>query len=276
MLRERTLTSIWYVALFVVIVWFGGGPGFTALIATFGVLAAFEFYRMLARVKLAPLTYFGLIWIAFFIISRNAELLSLLETRFSPDLLMPLLLTSAVVVSLIGFLVRRQKEGASSSWAWTIAGIVYIGWLLGHLVALRSLAFGKNWVFLVLFVTWVSDTAAFLIGRRFGRHKLAPNISPSKTWEGTIGGITSAILISFLFFTPTVFQLPLAPWSAILLATFASIMGQVGDLVESLFKRNLGVKDSGNLMAGHGGVLDRIDSLIFAGTVVYYYAIWLV
>jgi phosphatidate cytidylyltransferase len=129
---------------------------------------------------------------------------------------------------------------------------------------------------LVLFVTWVSDTAAFLIGRRFGRHKLAPNISPSKTWEGTIGGIASAILISFLFFTPTVFQLPLAPWSAILLATFASIMGQVGDLVESLFKRNLGVKDSGNLMAGHGGVLDRIDSLIFAGTVVYYYAIWLV
>jgi len=129
-------------------------------------------------------------------------------------------------------------------------------------------------VFLVLFVTWVSDTTAFLVGRRLGRHKLAPAISPGKTWEGTIGGICAGIAVSTLFFTPTSFQLPLSPGQTILLGALTSILGQLGDLFESLFKRNLGVKDSGKLMPGHGGILDRIDSLILAGIVVYYYAIW--
>ena len=274
MLKERTLTSAWYATVLVVIVWFGGGPGFTALVATIGVLAALEFYRMVASTKPPPLTYFGLVWTAFFILSRNSELMVLLETHFNPDLLTPLLITSAIVLSLFGLLTRRQKEGTFTSWVWTIAGILYIGWLLSHLVALRGLDSGRNWVFLVLFVTWVSDTTAFLVGRGLGRHKLAPAISPGKTWEGTIGGICGGIAVSTLFFTATQLQLPLTSGQAILLGAITSILGQVGDLVESLLKRNLGVKDSGNLMPGHGGILDRIDSLIFAGIVVYYYAVW--
>ncbi len=274
MLKQRTLTSAWYATLLVVIVWFGGGPGFTALVATLGVLAALEFYRMVASTKRPPLTYFGLVWTAFFILSHNSELMSLLETHFNPDLLTPLLITSAIVLSLFGLLTRRQKEGTFTSWVWTIAGILYIGWLLSHLVALRGLDSGRNWVFLVLFVTWVSDTTAFLVGRGLGRHKLAPAISPGKTWEGTIGGICGGIAVSTLFFTPTPLQLPLTSGQAILLGAITSILGQVGDLVESLLKRNLGVKDSGNLMPGHGGILDRIDSLILAGIVVYYYAVW--
>ena len=273
MLKERTITSAWYAALLVVIVWFGGGPGFTALVATLGVLAALEFYRTVASAKPPPLTYFGLTWTAFFILSRNSELLSRLETRFNPDLLTPLLITSAIVLPLIGLLTRRQKEGAFTSWIWTVAGILYIGWLLSHLVALRSLNSGRNWVFLVLFVTWVSDTTAFFVGRRFGRHKLAPATSPGKTWEGSIGGICGGIAVSTLFLAPTPFQLPFSPGQAVLLGALTSILGQAGDLFESLFKRNLGVKDSGKLMPGHGGILDRIDSLIFAGIVVYYYAL---
>ena len=280
MLKKRTITSLWYVSLLMVVVWFGGKPGFTALIVIFGVLAVLEFYRMVATAKVPPLTYFGLVWTAFFILSRNSELLSLLEVHFNPDLLTPLLLTSALVLSLIGILARRQKEGAFTSWAWTMAGILYIGWLLSHMVALRGLPdsdiVGRNLVFFVLFVTWVSDTTAFFIGRRFGQHKLVPSISPGKTWEGAIGGICGAIAVSTLFFAPTPFQLPLVYWQAILLSALASILGQVGDLVESLLKRNMGVKDSGWLMPGHGGILDRIDSLVFAGTVVYYYAIWAV
>jgi phosphatidate cytidylyltransferase len=274
MLKKRTITSVWYAALLVVIVWFGGGPGFTALVATLGVLAALEFYRMVASTKPPPLTYFGLTWTAFFILSRNAELLSRLEAHFNPDLLTPLLITSAIVLPLISLLARRQKEDAISRWVWTVVGILYIGWLLSYLVALRGLDSGRNWVFLVLFATWVSDTTAFLVGRRFGRHKLAPAISPGKTWEGTIGGIGAGIAVSTLFFTPTSFQLPLSPGQVILLGALTSILGQLGDLFESLFKRNLGVKDSGKLMPGHGGILDRIDSLILAGIVVYYYAIW--
>ena len=274
MLKKRAVTSLWYASLLGVVVWFGRGPGFTALMVIFGVLAALEFYRMVANVKSPPLTYFGLVWTAFLILSRNSELLSLLEVHFNPDLLTPLLLTSAVILSLIGLLLRRRKEGAFTSWVWTMAGILYIGWLLSHLVALRGLDDGRNWGFFVLFVTWVSDTTAFLIGRKFGRHKLAPNISPGKTWEGAIGGICGAIIMSILFFTRTPFQLPLAYWQAIPLSVLVSILGQVGDLTESLLKRDMGVKDSGKLMPGHGGILDRFDSVIFAGIVVYYYAVW--
>ena len=123
MLKERTITSAWYAILLVIIVWFGGGPGFTTLVVILGILAALEFYRMVASAKPPPLTYFGLIWTAFFILSRNSELLSRLEGGFNPDLLTPLLITSAVVLPLIGLLTRRQKDGAFTSWVWTVAGI---------------------------------------------------------------------------------------------------------------------------------------------------------
>jgi len=270
MLKKRVITSLWFAPLLVVVVWFGGEGGFTLLMAVFGILAALEFYRMVAMAKLLPFTCLGLVWTAFFILGRNSELLSFLTPYFTPGLLMPLLLTSAVVIPLIGLLVRRQKEGAFNSWVWTVAGILYVGWLLGHLVALRGLDDGRNWVFFILFVTWASDTFAFFVGRKFGRHKLAPSISPGKTWEGAAGGVGAAVVMSILFFTPTPFLLPLISWQIISLAVLVSIFGQLGDLVESLLKRNMGVKDSGSLMPGHGGVLDRIDSLVFAGVVVYY------
>lgn len=270
MLKKRVITSLWFAPLLVVVVWFGGERGFTVLMAVFGILAALEFYRMAAMAKLLPFTCFGLVWTAFFILGRNSELLSFLTPYFTTGLLMPLLLTSAVVIPLIGLLGRRQKEGAFNSWVWTVAGILYVGWLLGHLVALRGLDDGRNWVFFILFVTWASDTFAFFVGRKFGRHKLAPSISPGKTWEGAAGGVGAAVIMSILFFTPTPFRLPLISWQAIPLAVLVSIFGQLGDLVESLLKRNMGVKDSGSLMPGHGGVLDRIDSLVFASVVVYY------
>lgn len=270
MLKKRVITSLWFAPLLVVVVWFGGEGGFTVLMAVFGILAALEFYRMAAMAKLFPFTCFGLVWTAFFILGRNSELLSFLTPYFTTGLLMPLLLTSAVVIPLIGLLGRRQKEGAFNSWVWTVAGILYVGWLLGHLVALRGLDDGRNWVFFILFVTWASDTFAFFVGRKFGRHKLAPSISPGKTWEGAAGGVGAAVIMSILFFAPTPFRLPLASWQIIPLAVLVSIFGQLGDLVESLLKRNMGVKDSGSLMPGHGGVLDRIDSLVFASVVVYY------
>jgi len=274
MLKERIITSVWFVSLLVIVVWFGGEPGFTILMVVFGILAALEFYRMVAISKAPPLTYFGLVWTALLILSRNSELLPALESYLKPVPVTPFLLTAAVVPPLLWLLSRRQKEGAFTSWAWTIAGILYVGWLLSYLVALRGLDAGRNWVFFALFVTWVSDTTAFFIGRRFGRHKMAPNISPGKTWEGAMGGILGAIIMSILFFTPTPFHLPLIYWQAILLSVLVSIFGQVGDLVESLLKRSMGVKDSGKLMPGHGGILDRMDSVVFAGMVVYYYVIW--
>jgi phosphatidate cytidylyltransferase len=107
-----------------------------------------------------------------------------------------------------------------------------------------------------------------------GRHKLAPGISPGKTWEGAIAGVFGAIISSLLLVT--LLSLPLSYGQAILLGLLVSIFGQLGDLTESLFKRNMGVKDSGRLIPGHGGVLDRMDSVVFAGIVVYYYVIWVI
>ena len=251
-----------------------GEPWFTILITSGGVLAAFEFYRLVANTKASPLTCFGLLFTALFIISRNEGLLSILKPYFNTSLLMPLLLTSAVLLSLIWLLRRAQEEKAFIGWAWTVAGILYLGWLLSHLVALRDLDGGRNWVFLALFVTFASDTMAFITGRTLGRHRLAPNISPGKTWEGTIGGVLGAIFASLFFTLPTPLHTDLNWIQAVLLGLLISIFGQLGDLVESLFKRNMGVKDSGKLIPGHGGVLDRMDSVVFAGIVVYYYVVW--
>jgi phosphatidate cytidylyltransferase len=268
MLKKRIITALWGIPLLVAAVWFDKPlPWFTILIAVWGLLAAFEFYKLVRGTGAQPLTYFGLIWALFFIISPhfNDDFL-----RLTNQPLMPLLLTSAVVLSLIWLLARRQKEGAFIGWAWTIAGILYLGWLLSYLVAVRGLDDGRNWVFLALFATFGSDTAAFFVGRALGRHKLAPHISPGKTWEGTIAGFFGAIIVSLLFTT----LLPISYWQAILLGFLVSLFGQLGDLAESLLKRNMGVKDSGRLLPGHGGFLDRIDSILFAGVVVYYYVIW--
>lgn len=277
MLKKRVITALWGIPLLIAAVWFDQPlPWFTVLVAIWGLLAAFEFYKVVAGTKVPPLTYFGLIWTLLFILSRDSELLSIIEPHLEPVLLTPLLVTSAVVLSLIWLLVRPQKEEAFVGWIWTLAGILYLGWLLSHFVALRGLDDGRNWVFLALFATFASDTAAYFVGRAWGRRRLAPAISPGKTWEGTIAGFLGAIIVSLLFTLPSCFELPLGYGQAILLGFLISLFGQIGDLTESLFKRNMGVKDSGRLLPGHGGFLDRIDSVVFAGVVVYYYVIWVI
>jgi len=265
MLKKRVITALCGFPLLIAVVWFGE-PWFSLLAAILGLLAVFEFYRLVAASKVPPLTYFGLIWTLLFILSPH----------FNYDLFMPLLLTSIVILPLIWFLLRPQKEQAFASWVWTIAGSLYVGWLLSYLVALRGLDAGRDWVFFALFITFASDTSAFFVGRALGRHRLAPRISPGKTWEGAIAGVFGAIIGSLFFVLPTPLHLPLSYWQAILLGLVVSIFGQLGDLVESLFKRNMGVKEASKLIPGHGGALDRIDSVVFAGIVVYYYVIWVV
>ena len=275
MLKQRVITALCGIPLLVAVVWFGE-PWFTIVVAIWGMLAVFEFYRLVAPSRIPPLAYFGLVWTLFFILSRNPNLLSIIEPHFDLSLLTPLLLTLAVSLSLFWLLAQRQKERAFTGWAWTMAGILYVGWLLGYLVALRGLDDGRNWIFLALFVTFGSDTAAFFTGRALGRHALAPQISPAKTWEGAIGGVVGAILVCLFFTLSTPLTLsPHLNWvHAIILGLLVSIFGQFGDLIESLLKRNAGVKDSGTLIPGHGGLLDRMDSIVFAGIVVYYYIVW--
>jgi phosphatidate cytidylyltransferase len=264
MLKKRVITALWGIPLLIAAVYFNKPlPWFTLLVAILGLLAVLEFYNLVAVSK-RPLTYLGLIWTLLFILSPH----------FKYEFLTPLLLSSAVILSLICLLFLPQKEGAFTSWAWTMAGILYVGWLLSYFVALRALDAGRDWVFLALFTTFGSDTAAFFYGRALGRHRLAPYISPHKTWEGAIAGGFGAIIVSLVLVI--LLGLPLSYGQAVLLGLLVSVFGQCGDLVESLLKRNMGVKDSGKLMPGHGGILDRLDSVVFAGLVVYYYVIWAV
>jgi phosphatidate cytidylyltransferase len=269
MLRKRVITALWGIPLLIVAVWFSKPeypfPCFTLLIVIWGLLAVIEFYKMVAVYKVLPLTCFGLVW----------TLLFILHPHFDYELIIPLLVISLIIIPPIILLIIRQKEGAFSNWAWVIAGIIYVGLLLSFLVALRLDA-GRGWVFLALFATFGSDTAAYFLGKALGRHRLAPSISPAKTWEGAIAGLFGAIIVSLLFTLSTPLQLPLSYGQAILLGVLVSVFGQIGDLLESLLKRKAGVKESGNLMPGHGGLLDRMDSVVFASIVVYLYYTYVV
>jgi phosphatidate cytidylyltransferase len=207
MVKKRVITAVWGIPLLIAAIWFDKPlPWFTVLAAVWGVLAVYEFYRLVAAARVPPLTWFGVILTLVFI----------LRPHFEYSLSIPVLLTSIVILPLVWLVLRTGKEQAFIGWAWTVAGIIYVGWLMSHLVALRMQDDGRNWVFLGLFVTIASDTSAFFIGKAVGRHHLAPGISPGKTWEGAIAGAVGAIIISLFFLLPTPFLLPLSYGQAIL------------------------------------------------------------
>ena len=145
--------------------------------------------------------------------------------------------------------------------AWTLVGAVYLGYLLPHWVLLFRMPHGRAWVFFVLLVIMAGDTAAYFIGTHFGTKKLAPEISPGKTVQGAFGYVAGSVIVGCLGAKFLITEL--GATEVIALATMLSILGQIGDLFESLIKRVFAVKDSGILLPGHGGLLDRLDSLIF-------------
>lgn len=275
MLKKRIITSACAIPVFGAIVWFGE-PYMTICTGIIGLLAVIEFYRLSNITKNKFLTGFGITWTLLLIASHNQTIRDFIDPHFSLDLLLPLLITSGIAVSLCILLACRRNKVGFSEWAWTFAGILYVGILFSHLVSLRGLDHGRAWLFLAIFATFGSDTSAYFVGKIFGKHKLAPHISPMKTWEGAIGGLLGAVIVSLFFLLPTPVQLSsyLTWWQAIILGILVSIFGQLGDLMESLLKRNTGVKDSGTLFPGHGGMLDRTDSIIFAVIAVYYWVLF--
>jgi phosphatidate cytidylyltransferase len=171
------------------------------------------------------------------------------------------------------FLFRiRNVDTAARDIAYAALGFIYIPTLLMHLVMLRQIAYGVQWLIVIMLIVMTNDSAAYYSGSAFGKHRLYPQVSPKKSVEGALGGLFGSIcgtlLAKFTFFP----QLTLL--DALLTAIFIGILGQTGDLFESLLKRSFGVKDSGNIIPGHGGVLDRLDSIIFAAPATYYYAIF--
>ena len=150
-------------------------------------------------------------------------------------------------------------------------GFCYVPLLLSHFAMLHSLEFGRQWVYLLLLIIMCGDSAAYFVGISLGRRKLYPAVSPNKSIEGAIGGLAGSVLGAFI--AQLTFFPQLAWWDVLLLGTILGALGQVGDLFESLLKRSFGVKDSGTLIPGHGGILDRLDSLLFAFPPAFYYAL---
>jgi phosphatidate cytidylyltransferase len=189
----------------------------------------------------------------------------------------PLILTASLLAIMIREIFRQKISRSLAHMAVTVFGIMYVGWLGSHLVLLRQLpesmgmedAIGGRLVLFVALMTWATDTAAYLFGVAFGRHKLIPRISPNKTVEGAIGGLFGAALVGWLLTRGMVSFI--TPFAGIMLGLVVGVMAQLGDLVESLIKRDVGIKDSAELIPGHGGVLDRFDSMLFTAPVVYYY-----
>jgi phosphatidate cytidylyltransferase len=250
-----------------------GGVVWLTFVAIQTLLGLEEFYRMARGKGLEPVRWLGF-----------AAALAMLGLAYRPQTPNAALLATMALLLLLGLALRRGGQPrVLESAGVTALGVLYVGWLSAHFVLLRELpwraglayADGSSLVLFAFLVTWSCDTGAYLTGRAFGRTRLSAAISPRKTWEGSLGGFACAILASCIgamtFLRPEGGG-PLLSWGhAIALGALVGVFGQVGDLVESLFKRDTASGDSSDLIPGHGGVLDRFDSLYFGAPIVYHY-----
>ncbi len=259
MLRTRVITALIGLPL-VIAGTFAGGWWFFGGVTLIALVAGWEFGRMMKAGGYQTTPFLTLAFIAL-----------LLLNGYQPNLALPgFTMALILLASLTWQLFRTNSTAPTVDWALTVAGGLYIGWSLAHLVALRQLAGGLAWIWLALISNWGADSMAYFVGRAFGRHKLWPRHSPKKTWEGLFGGIGGGVLGAAI----VAFFFDLSWVSALIIGAIVPLAGLFGDLYISMMKRQVGVKDSSNLLPGHGGFLDRIDSLLFVGVVVYYYALW--
>jgi phosphatidate cytidylyltransferase len=180
----------------------------------------------------------------------------------------------AILLSLALTVATFNLETSLIDWLWTVGAVMYVGFLGAFIVLLRDVHDGRDLVYLTVFSTFAVDTAAYFTGRTLGRHKLAPKISPGKTVEGFaggwIGGCAAVILLNYLL------GLRIDAWQIALLAVLFPIAATIGDLAESAIKRGMQIKDASELIPGHGGVLDRLDSILFTFALVYLFVQWVV
>lgn len=249
-----------------------GGLLLGLLLALLGGVGAWELFRLSRRDGTPALDAIGIPLAALMPLGAHAVRIGWLDA--------PLAAGGAVFVLLVGAVLwaRSPTERPLGSLAVTVFGVLYPGATLAYAYALRHHRFvvepaaGAALVFFPIALTWLSDTGAYFVGRAFGRRKLMPIVSPGKTVAGAIGGVVAAVAGAWLYndqLLRPVAQLALAPWTALAFGAVISAVGQVGDLVKSLFKREAGVKDSSTFFGAHGGVLDRLDSLYFAIPVAY-------
>jgi phosphatidate cytidylyltransferase len=264
-LAERAISAVVLLPLAIWLTWLGGWP-FAALVAIAAGLCAVELLLMFGRLRLAE--WYGVA------IAGGIPLLAALhrgQTLLPDWSTLALALATLGLLGLLLFTHEEQAEVPARAGRVTLAWL-YCGLLASTLVGLRVQG-GTAWVVLAFVVTWANDTVAYFTGMLFGKHKLYAKVSPKKTWEGFAGGAAGSVLGALVIRSTMLPELPVP--MAVLLGAGASVLGPMGDFTESLLKRAAGVKDSGKLIPGHGGLLDRIDALLFVVPWVYVFVRWL-
>jgi len=263
-LAKRVIVGIVLIPL-VIIITHVGGVLFTIFVASLAWVAYAEFCRMFAFWR--PALLLG--GIATFSICLAFGLKQEASLEIAAIILMAL---------FIERLMRTEIRLFAGSITTTVMGVMYTGWLLGYFILLRNMDIeteaatvrGSQLVYLVLVITWTYDTVAYMVGTFLGKRKIFSKISPSKTLEGTVGGFGASVIASLVSRATFIESITIS--EAVFVGLLLAVFAQMGDLVESVLKRSAGIKDSSHILPGHGGILDRFDSLLFTGPVMYLYA----
>ncbi len=263
-LSYRLLTSFLFVPFFLVIFNYGSFPYLFLMLGIIGIMS-YEFFYLLREKGLNPYLRTGIF--ASIVLGLIMNYSSALFTYF----LITLLLLFISVVEL-----RRNDPTKSIVYmSVTTFGVLYTGWLGGHMILIGKTSYNllnsPKLIYLAFLMIWMADTGAFFIGSRFGKHKIIPKISPSKSYEGLVGGFIFSFVSGFLF--SLFFFRELNILDIFILSLISTFAGLAGDLVESAMKRDAQLKDVSSFLPGHGGVLDRFDSILFALPLFYYYFI---
>jgi phosphatidate cytidylyltransferase len=263
-LKTRVLSAVVLIPL-VAGATYAGSWILTVVLIVAAVRSAYELFHLMGQAGYRPSLAAGAVTIVAFLVLAH----------FPDSGLFGVVLAASVIGTLIWQLLRPPKGHPTQSWALTLGAALWLGWLISHFTLLRGLSppfglgIGTRWMVLVLLVTWINDSAAYFVGKAIGRHACAPYLSPKKTWEGTIGGWFGGVAATMLLG----YWLVDLPWAhGLALGALVATIAPFGDLAKSMVKRQMGVKDFSALIPGHGGMFDRIDSLLFVAPVMYYYA----
>lgn len=270
-LLRRVISALVGIPVLILATWFGG-LWFLVVMSIIVYIASVEFRTFGIHLGLCPSK----------VRMTLGALAVLFAMCFTGDLsIVSFVLTSLLFVSLAGVLIDKESKQQTITIGFELFGVVYVGLGMGYMILLRSIpgSYGIYYTLLAFIITWLCDSTAYFVGIRFGKHQLCPRFSPKKSREGAIAGVigagVGALLVNCVM--RSCFSISaMSSLNAVILGILGAIAGEFGDLFESMLKRDAKTKDSGNVIPGHGGMLDRFDSLLFVAPVVYYYIMWFV
>lgn len=262
----RTVTVIAGIPVIFLCTYFGGWS-FFVLVTALALLSLNEFYALMAKKGYSPSYLVGNAVTVFFTWFTTYTLKHPHWEPYATGIL-----TTAIIVTFAAGIFLKKAQDSTVNASITLLGILYIGWMFSFLILIREMTAHGAYLFFLIIAIWACDTTAYLVGTSVGRIKLSPFISPRKTVEGAVSGFVVSVLAASVFSK----LIGMSMFHGVVLGVIIGIVAQVSDLVESLIKRDAGVKDSSNILPGHGGILDRMDSFILAAPIMYYYISWFV